>query len=82
MSASHLLGLQVRANGPSYVVKVLDFLMNGKLVNLLCKNVSDLVNKVFELRNHNMYNYIVKFYFDNDQKYLKLTCSLILKEWK
>ena len=39
--------------------------------------------KVFELRNQIMQDYIVKVYFDNGQKYLKLTCSLIPKKgWK
>ena len=39
--------------------------------------------KVFELRNQVMQDYIVKVYFDNGQKYLKLTCSMIPKKgWK
>jgi hypothetical protein len=69
-----------------YEVKAVDFLIDGQLVRkkiVVCKNASDLVMKVFELRNQIMQDYIVKVYFDNGQKYLKLTCSLIPKKgWK
>jgi hypothetical protein len=69
-----------------YEVKELDFLIDGQLVRkkiVVCKNASDLVMKVFELRNQIMQDYIVKVYFDNGQKYLKLACSMIPKKgWK
>ena len=35
---------------------------------VVCKSTSDLVMKVFELRNQIVQDYIVKFYFDNVQK--------------
>ena len=72
-----------------YHVKELEFLIDkksGKFAKkpaVVCKNASDLIMHVFELRNQSMHDFIVKFNFDNGQNYLKLSCSLIPKKgWR
>ena len=66
-----------------YEVRTVDFLIKDEFVKkpiVVAKDASDLIMHVFELRNQHPTDFIVKFYFDGGQKYLKLSCSLIPKE--